>query len=155
METLEYKSKISETVSEVRSFSFSEKKESVMDEEMVNTFLDTILDFKSKIKDKAEKIFNITERMESLTWFTSPDEESLMLLNDLISAAKDVHSSLVRQYVALTPLRKKGIALDEIKSFKRSIDDLKECYQDLESVFFFLPKMPEFVETTKQLSLVK
>ncbi|MBC6411402.1 MAG: hypothetical protein GDA42_13300 [Ekhidna sp.] len=154
MEKPEYKSKIVETVSEARSFSFSEKKESVMDEEMVNTFLDAILDFKSKMKGKSEKIFGIIERMEGLTWFTSPDEESLMLLNDLISVTKDIHSSLIRQYAALTPLRKKGIAPDEIKCFKSAIDDLKECYQDLESVFFFLPEMPEFVETTKQLSLV-
>lgn len=154
METLEYKSRISEAVSEVRSFSFNEKKESVIDEEKVNAFLDAILDFKSRIVAKTEKIENIAERMEGLTWFTSPDEEGLMLLNDLISAAKDVHSSLIRQYVYLNPLRRRGIAGDEIKSFKRSIDDLKESFEDLESVFFFLPEMPEFTETTKQLSLV-
>ena len=77
-----------------------------------------------------------------------------MLTNDLISAAKDLHSSLVRQYISLDFLRKKGVAKEEIKEFKTSIDELKETYQDLESVFFYLPEMPEFVETTKQLSLV-
>lgn len=154
METLEYKSEISETFSVVRSFSFKEKKSPLMDEDTMNTFLDAILSFKSKMADKAETISSITERMVKLTWFTNPDEESLMLLNDLISSAKDVHSSLIRQYVSLTPLRKKGIAREEIKGFKNSIDELKESYEDLESVFFFLPEMPEFVETTKQLSLV-
>ena len=37
---------------------------------------------------------------------------------------------------------------------KNSIDELKESYEDLESVFFFLPKMPDFVETTTKLSLM-
>jgi len=154
MQATDYKSRITETVSEVRSFSFSEKRESVIDEERVNAFLDTILEFRSMIKEKAEKILSISERMEELTWFTDPDEESLMLLNDLISSVKDVHSSLIRQYVSFGSLRKKGIAKDEIKLFKRAIDDLKESYEDIESVFFFLPKMPDFVETTKKLSLV-
>jgi hypothetical protein len=160
METLEYKSEISKTFSVVRSFSFNEKKSPLIDEETLNTeetmntFLDAILTFKSKMKVKAEIISTITERMDKLTWFTNLDEESLMLLNDLISAAKDVHSSLIRQYVSLTPLRKKGIAIEEIKAWKSSIDELKESYEDLESVFFFLPEMPDFVETTKQLSLV-
>ncbi len=125
-----------------------------MDEESMNTFLDTILGFKTIIKEKNETMSSITEGMDKLTWFTNPDEESLMLLNDLISAAKDLHSSLIRHYVSLAPIRKKGIARAEIKDFKNSIDELKESYEDLESVFFFLPEMPEFVETTKQLSLV-
>ncbi len=154
METLEYKSRISETFSVVRSFSYKEKKNPIMDEESMNTFLDAIIGFKANMKEKTETISSITERMDKLTWFTNPDEESLMLLNDLISSAKDVHSSLIRQYVSLNPIRKKGIARDEIKEFKNSIDELKESYEDLESVFFFLPEMPEFVETTKQLSLV-
>ena len=154
MEILEYKSEISKTFSIVRSFSFNEKKKPLIDEETMNTFLDTILGFKSKMKEKSETISNITEKMDKLTWFTNLDEDSLMLLNDLISAAKDVHSSLIRQYASLTPLRKKGIAREEIKALKSSIDELKESYEDLESVFFFLPEMPDFVETTKQLSLV-
>lgn len=154
MQAIEYKSELSKTFSVVRSFSFKEKKSSLMDEETVNSFLDAILSFKSKLLDKSGTILSIIEKMNKLTWFTNPDEESLMLLNDLISAAKDVHSSLIRQYVSLNLLQKKGIAVNEIKVFKSSIDNLKESYEDLESVFFFLPEMPEFVDTTKQLSLV-
>ena len=82
------------------------------------------------------------------------DEECLMLINDLISSAKDLRSSLIRQYVSLGFLKKKGIAKEEIKDFKNSLDELKETYQDLESVFFYLPEFSGFTETTKQLSLV-
>ena len=54
----------------------------------------------------------------------------------------------------MNDLRKKGIAKEAIKDFKNSIDELKEAYEDLESVFFFLPEMPDFKETTSKLSLV-
>ena len=77
-----------------------------------------------------------------------------MMLNDIISLAKDLRSSLIRRYVSMNVLRQKGIAKKEIKEFKIAIDDLKETYEDWESIFFFLPKMPDFIETTKKLSLV-
>jgi acyl carrier protein phosphodiesterase len=155
MEALAHKSEISNTFSSVRTFSFNEKKSPLLDGEPTNVLLDAILDLKKSLKEKTEKIHDVNERIEKLTWFDDLDEESLMLLNDLISSAKDLYSSLIRQYVILNNvLRKKGIAKEEIKDFKNSIDELRETYEDLESVFFFLPKMPEFVQTTRQLSLV-
>src|SRR5690554_5883870 len=154
MECLSHKSEIVNTFSNVRSFSFQEKKTPLLDEERVNSLLDAILDFKSSLKEKTDKIYNVNERIEKITWFNDLDEESLMLLNDLISSAKDLRTSLIRQYIPMGYFRKKGIAKEEIKDFKNSIDELKESFEDLESVFFFLPKMPEFVETTTKLTLV-
>jgi len=154
MESLTYKEEIERTFSSVRSFSFQEKKSSMLDEEKVNAFLDAILEFKTGLEEKTEKIYDINERIEKITWFNDLDETCLMLLNDLISSAKDLRSSLIRQYVSMNDLRKKGIAKEAIKDFKNSIDELKEAYEDLESVFFFLPEMPDFKETTSKLSLV-
>jgi hypothetical protein len=154
MECLSYKSEIVDTFSNVRSFSFQEKKTPLLDEDGVNSFLDAILNFKSGLKEKTSKIYNINERIEKITWFNNLDEESLMVINDLISSAKDLRTSLIRQYISMNFLRKKGIAKEKIKDFKNSIDELKESYEDLESVFFFLPEMPYFVETTTKLSLV-
>lgn len=154
MECLSHKSEIQNTFSSVRDFSYSEKKNLMSEEEINNEFLDAILDFKKVLKDKTKRIHEVNENIEKLTWFNDLDDECLMLTNDLISSAKDLHSSLIRLYVSLGLLRKKGIAKEEIKELKNSIDDLKETHQDLESVFFFLPEIPEFVETTKQLSLV-
>jgi len=76
------------------------------------------------------------------------------VFKDIISLGKDLHSSLIRQYVSFNDLRQRGIAKNEIRDFKNSIDELKESYYDLESVFFFLPEISEFKETTKLLSLV-
>lgn len=154
MEYLSHKSEIVNTFSNVRSFSYQEKKTPLMDEERVNLLLDAILDFKSNLKAKTDKIYNVNEQIEKITWFNDLDEESLMLLNDLISSAKDLKTSLTRQYISMNSFRKKGIAKEEINDFKNSIDELKESYEDLESVFFFLPEMPDFVETTSKLSLV-
>jgi len=146
---------IKEVLNDVRHSSYLEKKSSYMDENKVNKFLDSMLGFKNELNAKTKRIYNISERMEGLTWFNDLDEKSLMLLNDLISFAKDLQSSLIRQYVVMNnALLQKGIAKHEIKDFKSSIDDLKETYEDLESVFFSLPQMPEFVETTKRLSLI-
>ena len=154
METAIYKSKISETFENVRQLSFEEKKESVFDEVKINKLLDTILEFKKVFNDKSIKINVLVERIEKLTWFSNLDNDSLMSINDLISAIRDLHSSLFRQYVSLNFIRTKGIAKEEIKNFKSSIDDLKEVASDLESRFFFLPNDVDFQETTKELSLV-
>ncbi len=154
MECLSNKSEIVDTFSSLRSFSFKEKKTPLLDEERVNSLLDAILDFKSGLKEKTNKIYDVNQRIEKITWFNDLDEESLMLLNDLISSAKDLRTSLIRQYISMNFFRRKGIAKEEIKDFKNSIDELKESYEDLESVFFFLPEMSDFIETTKKLSLV-
>ncbi|HET7360362.1 MAG TPA: hypothetical protein VFI78_00345, partial [Salinimicrobium sp.] len=105
-------------------------------------------------RDKTYRIYQANENIEKLTWLNDLDDECLMIINDLISATKDLHSSLVRQYVSMNYIHRQGIAKEDIKDFKNSIDELKEAYSDLEAVFFFLPEMPDFVETTKQLSLV-
>jgi hypothetical protein len=154
MECTSHKSIIEETFSSIRAFSYDEKKSSAIDEHVINSFLDKVLDFKNRLSQKTEKINTLSHRMAELTWFNDLDEESLMKLNDLISASKDLRTSLIRQYVSMNVLVKKGVAKDEIKSFKTAIDDLKEAYEDLESTFFFLPALPDFVETTKQLSLI-
>jgi hypothetical protein len=154
MESLSYKSEIRDTFSSVRDFSYQEKRSPLIIEERVNQFLDAILELKSKLQEKTGKLVDVNARMEQLTWFNNVDEEGLMVINDLIAAAKDLRSSLVRQYVSMTSLTKQGIAKQEIKDFKYAIDDLRESIEDLESVFFFLPEMPEFKETTKKLTLI-
>lgn len=119
MECLSHKSEIVDIFSNVRSFSFQEKKAPSFNEERINSFLDAILDFKNSLKEKTDKIYNVNERIEKITWFNDLDEESLMLLNDLISSAKDLRTSLVRQYISMNFFRKKGIAKGRNKRFQK------------------------------------
>jgi hypothetical protein len=154
MESQTYKSRISETFENVRKLSFEEKKESAFDEIKINKLLDKILEFKRVFTDKTNKINSIVEKIEEITWFNNVDNDSMMSINDLISSIRDLHSSLLRQYISLAFIRSKGIAKEEIKKFKASIDDLRDVAADLESRFFFLPNIIDFQETTKELSLV-
>lgn len=149
-----YKPQIIETFQNVRKLSFEEKTEALFDEKKINKFLDAILEFKSMLVNKTAKIAELVERIEEITWFNDLDQDSLMLINDLISSIRDLHSSLLRQYISLNFIRLKGIAKDEIKNFKASIDDLKDVANDLDSRFFFLPNIEEFKETTRELSLI-
>jgi hypothetical protein len=154
METISYKSKISETFENVRKLSFEEKKESAFDEVKINRLLDAILELKKIYTDKTITINSLVEKIEQITWFSDVDNDSLMKINDLISSIRDLHSSFLRQYISLNFFRSKGIAKEEIKNFKASVDDLKDIASDLESRFFFLPDIDGFQETTKELSLV-
>lgn len=154
MECLEYKSEIKETYTRVSDFSYEEKRSPFMDQERMNSFLDAILDFKESLNEKTEKINSVNDQIDKITWYNDLDDECVKLINDLISAIKDLRSSLARQYASMSSIRQKGIAKEEIRAFKSSIDELREVYQDLESVFFFLPSIPEFEETTKLLSLI-
>ena len=142
------------TYTNVRNFSFQEKRSELLDEEKIDSFLDAINSFKSSLNTKTSKLNHLGEEFEKLTWFNNLDEECLLLINDLISSARDLKSSLTRQYFSMEFFRKKGIAEEEIKLFKMAIDDLQESYEDLESVFFFLPEFQDFDETTKKLSLI-
>lgn len=154
MDSTTYKPQILETFQKVRNLSFEEKKEAVFDEKKINNFLDTILEFKKIFANKTSKIEKVIERIEKITWFNNLDNDSLMLINDLVSLIRDLHSSLLRQYVSLNFIRSKGIAKEEIKNFKDAIDDLKDIANDLDSRFFFLPNNDDFQETTKELSLI-
>ena len=138
----------------MRELSFKEKKEGVFDEKKINHFLDTILEFKKAFTCKSANIESLIEKIEEITWFNQLDKDSLMLINDLISSIRDLHSSLLRQYVSLNLIRSKGIARDEFINFKSAVDDLRDVANDLDSRFFFLPNNIDFQETTKEPSLV-
>lgn len=154
MECLTAKEKINYTFRQVSESSYQEKRH-FFDEQAINIFLDNILKLKSLLGDKTAKLNILNENLERLTWIDDTiDEECLKMLNDLIAGSKDLHSSLIRTYVRLNFFRQKGIAKEEIKQYKLAIDDLKEIYTDLESVFFFLPQMPEFKEISKEISLL-
>ncbi len=149
-----YKPQLSGTFEDVRNLSFAEKKEAAHDEQRMNSFLDGILAFKQYLTAKTAKVESIIEKLEQITWFTDPDQEPLLLTNDVVSATRSLHASLQRQCASFSLFRTKGNAKEELKSFKAVVDDLTEIANDLDSRFFFLPNNEAFTETTKALSLI-
>ena len=146
--------KINNTLSNVRAFSFEQKKSPFTYESDIDQFLDGINSFKKTLTETTSKVISIVEGLEKLTWFNNIEEDGLMTINDIISLCKDTHSTLIRQYANFIIFRENGIAKQEIKVFKHAVDDLREVTNDLESTFFFLPGMPEFTETAKKISLI-
>jgi len=154
MECIEAQATINDTFKVVSTVSYSEKKLKIPTEQEINSFLDNILELQTLLLDKSEKINHVNDLLEKITWLNNIDEDCLIQINTLISVANDFHSTLIRQFVKLHFLRTKGIAKQAIKDFKYSIDSLKDATADLESVFFSLPALPEFKDTTKELSLL-
>lgn len=151
---LNNKTQINSTFNYVREFSVTEKQSPLCNEEVMNLFLDKVLEFQSFLKDKTNRINTINSRIESLTWFENITDENLLAINDIISASRDLHTTLIRLYVRINNKKFRSIAKTDISVFKLALDDFREIFNDLESVYFLLPKMPEFIETTKQLELV-
>lgn len=142
---------IETTLSDVTSFSVEEKK-SPSHEERVNRFLDAILELKQYLSKKSERLADIADRMEAITWHNDPSENELRLITLLIATGRDVNSVLKREYAAFSrKFRNKGIAKEEIKEFHACIHDLDEACYDLESVFFHIPNDPKWAESNAKL----
>jgi peptidoglycan hydrolase CwlO-like protein len=154
MECLTAKETIDNAFEMVSETSYSEKKLKIPTEDEINNFLDKVLEIQKYLNGKSEKIEEINNRLDGLTWLNDVNEGELKQINTLIGSCKDLHSVLVRQFVGLNFLKKRAVAKAAVKRFKESIDVLKESIADLESIFFNLPQMPEFKQTTKELSLV-
>lgn len=151
MECLTAKDKINKTFIEVSELSKPKNIKSV-DQMVIDSFLDRIIEFQSNIQEKADKINFVNSKFQELTWIENVDNECLLLLRKLINTSKVLHNKMIRYYVSLNWAIKKGIATEAMKNFKLSLDDLKEYNQDLEDLFFNLPEDKDFTERVNMLS---
>jgi len=149
MECLTHKREILVAYKSVSDFSFQEK---IKEQKTIDDLLDNILDLKRILLEKSNKLDDIVKRMEAITWFNNIDEACKQLINDIISSANDLHTTLVEELQITRDIYSKGIAKEEINSFEASVGDLKEASEDLESVFFKLPQINEFKGITDELS---
>ncbi len=144
---------IQEALKEVKDLSYREKTH-YFDEERVNRLLDSILDFKKSLNNTTSEVNQLIEAFEGLTWAGKPNEDHLKKIIELIALTRDLHRTLIKRYALFnSALKPRGIAVNELKTFKGAIDDLIEVTDDIEDVYFVFPNMPEFVETTQSLSL--
>ncbi|MCU0432309.1 MAG: hypothetical protein MUC87_02510 [Bacteroidia bacterium] len=152
MSTAEFSEKIAFIANDVRVLSFDEKKELPGEEEM-NRLLDAVNESRKFIEAKTARTEQLTEALEAITWMTNPSEQDLSEINQLISSARDLRRTLLRTYLHLDHFSKqKNILLTEVQHLKRALDEFTETIDDVESVFFFLPKDKNFTEITDQLT---
>ncbi len=146
--------KLSKVVLAIKNAAYEEKQEIRSEEEIINSFLDRINEFKSGLAKTTKKIDPLVDKIEELTWILeNPSSNDLSELNQLIVLAEDLRKSMIIKYVSFNYLRSKGIAKDEISNFKSTIDNFTEAYKDLQSAFFTLPKIEDFQEISRRLSL--
>lgn len=144
---------IAMTTKSVRDASFREK-EGLTQEQVINEFLDKILEFKQIVKEKSKQIDNAVESIESITWFDFKlfDDDLKHKLNDLIASTKDWIDTLEKWYQKCKNFcGKEEIASEEMDEFRASLDDLSESNNDLEKVFFTHVKDEVFIQNTRDL----
>ena len=140
------------TYTEIRDEAYKQKTRPILSENEVNNiFLDTIISFKEKLVSCTGTITKCSEKLERLSWLNGINEEDLKKISDIISQTFSLHRALVKSFVNMGTIRKKGIAKTEIKNFKLEIDTLKEITEDLDMTFFQLPLVSGFKETTAEL----
>jgi hypothetical protein len=87
---------------------------------------------------------------------TNPSEKDLQEINLLIGSARDLRRTLYLTCARLdTFSAQKQVLIDEVNELKQALDDFTEVINDVESVFFFLPKNSFFTDTTEQLSNIE
>ena len=154
MSTLTLNQEIKKTFDQVKALGFKQKQQLLSEQEIVDRFLDAIPKFKKELIYRTNIMEDIADKVDLISRMGKPSQAALKELNGLISVLRDWHSVMVRDYVSLNSIRKHNIAKGEIKAYKAAIDGLKEGYEDLESIYFFLPSIPEFKETTRDISLI-
>lgn len=131
--------------------SFQERKHNHQKE--IDQIMDYILDFKSMLNEKTNRINNLIISLEALTWHGKPTDDDLLGIHEIIVLGRDFCNSLTKYYVLVNNnFKSRKIATAQIKEYKEALDDLKEVINDLESTFFILPEISEFQKSTIRLN---
>ena len=124
--------RIASISNEILTYSLSEKQ----DDQLINNFLDSILNFKEYLNNKSALIQKINTDLESITWLEGIENHK-QSLNVLVAICKDFHNAMIRRYVGYNVFLKKNIAKDEIYDFKDAIDDFKDIYSSIENKYLY------------------
>lgn len=146
--------KIERVATQVKQASFDEKSRGSSEPD-IDSFLDKILIFQNYLADKTAKVNMISLIFEELTWVDGNfSEDDLRMINEIISAGKDLRTTLIKRYIKINTNSLRSIASKEINLFKISIDNLTETYRDVEDVFFNLPNDSEMNDVINQFKLI-
>jgi len=154
MECLTEKAKINDTIGKVTAASFKEKEALIADHEVDNS-LDTLLTFKSIIKQKIVDIEAHIKNLEEITWFNIDkfDEDTKKNMNVVVSSTNDWITSLKKHHaICVHTLSKDKIKVDGLDDLMHAIGDLEETNKDLENVIFCYPNDNGFKSITAELS---
>jgi len=150
-----YSSKITYEINDIKADLFTKREVAVesvkTEEEVINGFLDQIIELNARIKQIYLPIEAIIPKLEKLSWFSDVEEVNEDII-EIISLTKEYKSLLTKLYVVYNNSSVKRALKTELKNFKSGIDDLKETCEDLEFVFVDSKNDEEMIRLNKQIS---
>lgn len=147
-------------LSELREEVSSESFRNVDFENMLKALLDNPCDENLDLINKVRaNFFGSTEAMEdiigklqSLTWtIVEPTSDDVKSIADLISLGRQLLKGAASIVSSYQPLWERGVIITEIREFKEVTEHFTEVLDDIESVYFKLPNLPGFNDTTHEL----
>jgi hypothetical protein len=133
----------------------AQKEVAEMVEGLTDETLDKINDIRLRIVTSSDKLENVSERTQALTWkLTNPSEEQLEAVNVIIILGRNLVVTSKDMVKSLEPLSIRGICLKEIEEFKEVVEHWNEVIDDIEAAFFTLPADVDFVNANRELELL-
>lgn len=114
--------------------------------------LDLINHARTNFVRSADTMKDIISKLQSLTWkLVDPAANDLKSVSDIIFLGRQLYKSSVAIIDSYQPLWHKGVIIAETSEFRETNEHLLEVLDDIESVYFKLPHLPGFNDTTHKL----
>lgn len=114
--------------------------------------LDQINNVRASFVESTDAIEDITKKLQSLTWtLLEPTTDDLRSVADIIFLGRQLFQGSASIISSYQPLWQKGVIINETSEFKEVAEHLAEVLDDIESVYFKLPDLPGFNDTTHEL----
>jgi hypothetical protein len=124
------------------------------EEEKINQFLDSILDFKESMRKRTGKLRYMDELLCEITWIEQQmSDEDEKMLKKLFDKIDRFHQKGIRFYVNIRQIFwKHSIAREEIRDFKDALDDLEESTLELRQILFEIRKDDDFMNDLRKIA---
>jgi len=124
------------------------------EDEKINHFLDSILDFKKSLTRRTEKLRYIDELLSQVTWveqeITADDEK---MLKKLFGKVDEFHKKAIVYFANMrTIFWKHKIARQELSDFKVALDDIEESTLEVRQILFDIRKDDDFMNDLRKIA---
>ncbi len=133
--------KLTSTQAEFNQISLNGKTEVFLSkQEEINFFLDTIIEYKKFLTDKAGLFNELTLKLEELTWISNREDKMVILIiNVIIALSKEIYRIYKSALEVNKKLQKLDYAVSEIENYNTALEDFIETIDDIEFSFFYFP----------------
>ena len=154
MTTSAVQKKLDSAKSGITEYSYTiQRKQSF--EDLTNQFLEKLWDVKLEFEETSKNILSIVSVLETVTWLTDrPSEKILKEINSILNLTRGLYSNLEKRKSLIKKLKISEMCPEASQLLFDDIDLLGETIDDLEAIYFRLPKNPDFKEICNRASLL-